>query len=156
MKHLPSERAKLQSADAGFTLIELLIVVGIIALIAAIAYPSYSQFIAKSKRATATSVLLQVADRQQQFFMDNKQYASKLTSLGYTADTLVINDEGSAVSSGSSKRSYAITLQNVQTATFTAVATPQLGQAKKDSKCGAMTLTHAGAKGNTGTSDDCW
>jgi len=140
----------------GFNLIELLIVVGIVALVAAIAYPNYSQFIARSKRATATSVLLQVADRQQQFFMDNKRYAAQLTALGYASDALTINDDGSAVAAGSDDRTYVITLANVAANQFTAVATPQLGQARQDADCGSMTLTQAGAKGSSGGGDDCW
>ena len=76
--------------QSGITLLELMIVVAIVAIISAVAYPSYTQFVVKTKRATASAVLLQVADRQQQFFMDNKQYASKLSSLGYTADTFMV------------------------------------------------------------------
>jgi type IV pilus assembly protein PilE len=69
----------------GITLIELMVVVAIIAIISAIAYPSYDRYVAKGKRSVAQNALLQVADRQQQFFMDNKRYAADLTNLGYPA-----------------------------------------------------------------------
>ena len=66
----------------GVTLMELMIVVAIISIIAAISYPSYEQFIVRAKRSAGTSMLMQVADRQQQYFMDNKRYAASLTNLG--------------------------------------------------------------------------
>ena len=67
----------------GITLIEMLIVMIIIALIASFAYPSYMNFVVDTKRTAATSVLVQVADRQQQFFMDNKRFTNDLTDLGF-------------------------------------------------------------------------
>ena len=67
----------------GMNLIELLVVVAIVAILGAFAYPSYVQHIVDTKRTAAKSMLLQVADRQQQFFMDNKTYAADLTSLGF-------------------------------------------------------------------------
>ena len=59
---------KLRGDSKGFTLIELMIVVAIIAIIAAVAYPNYTQFVTRSKRTVGATALLQVADRQQQFF----------------------------------------------------------------------------------------
>src|SRR5690606_13347971 len=70
---------------AGFTLVELLIVVVIIGILAAIGYPSYLQYVTRTKRTTAKSVLMQVADRQEQYFSDNKQYADTMAELGYSA-----------------------------------------------------------------------
>ena len=69
-------------AQNGVTLIELMVVAGIVALLAAIAYPSYDRYVVRSKRAVAQNALLQIADRQQQFFMDNKRYAADVTWQG--------------------------------------------------------------------------
>ncbi len=142
--------------QSGITLLELMIVVAIVAIISAVAYPSYTQFVVKTKRATATAVLLQVADRQQQFFMDNKQYASKLSSLGYPADTFMVNDDGTIVGSGDSRRTYNISLTGATATAFTVNGTPQLGQYAKDTDCGTLTLTNAGVKGQSGSGDNCW
>ena len=57
----------------GVTLLELLIVVAIVAMISAFAYPSYMTYVVNTKRTAATTTLMRIADRQQQFFMDNKQ-----------------------------------------------------------------------------------
>ena len=96
------------ASQRGFTLMELMIVVAIIAIIAAIAYPNYTQFVTRSKRSVGATALLQVADRQQQFFMDNKRYAASLTSLGYDNDTIMVGDEGQVVTTASDDRIYNI------------------------------------------------
>jgi type IV pilus assembly protein PilE len=140
----------------GFSLLELMIVVAIIAIISAIAYPSYMQFVVTAKRTTASSALLQVADRQQQFFMDNKSYTNDLTNLGFAANPLIINDEGESVASGDADSIYSISLSNVTATAYTATAAPQKSQADRDSECASLTMTQTGAKGHTGTGDDCW
>ncbi len=142
--------------QSGVTMIELMVVMVIIAIISTVAYPSYTQFVVKSKRGAGSSMLLQVADRQQQFFMDNKQYAAALTDLGFPSDPFMIGDEGSFLASGSADRIYNISLSNVSATTFTATAAPELVQASKDTKCGSLTLTHSGVKGQSGSSNDCW
>jgi type IV pilus assembly protein PilE len=144
------------SKQKGVTLLELMVVVVIIGIIASIAYPSYTQFIVKSKRTAGSAVLLQVADRQQQFFMDNKQYATKFSSLGYGSDEIMINDDGTIVSAGDSHRTYKIALSGATATSYTVEAIPQLVQASKDTDCGTMTLTSAGAKGQSGSGDNCW
>jgi type IV pilus assembly protein PilE len=146
----------LHKDQRGFSLLELMIVVAIIAIIAAVAYPSYMQFIVDAKRTTATSMLLQVADKQQQFFMDNKAYADDLTDLGLAANPLIINSEARSVASGASDSIYSVSLSNVTATTFTATAAPQEAQADRDAECASLTMTQAGAKGHTGTGSDCW
>jgi len=145
-----------QKQQSGVTLMELLIVVAIIAIISAAAYPSYTRFVVRAKRAIGTSSLLQVADRQQQFFMDNKRYATTLTSLGYASDTIMIGEEGQVVTVGDDKRIYEVEISASNFVTYELTATPQLNQADKDSSCGNLTLTHTGEKGQSGTGDNCW
>jgi len=142
--------------QTGFTLMELMIVVAIVGIISAVAYPAYTQFIVKSKRTAGSSMLLQIADSQQQFFMDNKQFATKFSSLGYASDDMMINDEGQIVSASDSKRTYKIALSGAAATAYTVEAVPQLGQASKDSHCGTITLTSAGVKGQSGSGDNCW
>jgi type IV pilus assembly protein PilE len=142
--------------QAGVTLMELLIVVAIISIISAVAYPSYTQFVTRSKRTAGATALMQIADRQQQFFMDNKRYATTLTSLGYDNDSIMIDEDGQVVTTGSDDRIYSIQISASNIVTYDLTATPQLMQAKKDSECGALTLTHTGEKGNSGSGDGCW
>ena len=148
MHRLPTRK----SAQHGFSLIELMIVVAIIALLASIAYPSYMRYLVNTKRTAATSALLRIADRQQQFFMDNKSYANDLTNLGFDANPYVIADDGT--SSGSGDSVYSISLSNVTATTYTLTAAPLHGQLARDTACGSLTLNQAGAKGSSG--GDCW
>jgi len=69
-------------AAAGFTLIELMIVVAIIGILAAIAYPSYQEHIRRGHRAEAKSQMMEIANREQQFFLANRSYTSTLGTGG--------------------------------------------------------------------------
>ena len=64
---------------AGFTLIELVIVLLIVAVLAAIALPSYTNYIVRGNRAAAQSYMLDLAQREQQFLLDNRGYANQAT-----------------------------------------------------------------------------
>lgn len=145
-------------SEGGFTLIELMIVVAIISLLAAIAYPAYTDYVIKSKRSIATSALTQIAARQEQFRMDNKQYAADLTNLGYPSNPAIVDDASNFVSAGSDGRTYSISVNRPTTQTYTLTATPLGAQASRDTECASFTLTHEGTKGVTGTESvrDCW
>ncbi len=83
----------MQKLSKGFTLIELMIVVVIIGILASIAYPSYTQYIIRSSRVAAQSAMMDIANRQQQFLMADRQYADKAT---LEASGYVLPDEVSA------------------------------------------------------------
>jgi type IV pilus assembly protein PilE len=142
--------------DSGVTLMELLVAVAIVGILGAIAYPSYVQYMTRTHRSVAKMVLLQVADRQEQFRADNKRYAADLTQLGYAADGFAIDDQGNLVADGDASRLYAITLTNISALTFTANAAPELAQATRDVRCQTLTLSHTGQRSQTGPSNDCW
>lgn len=126
---------------AGFTLIEVMITVVILGILAAIAYPSYTQYIAKSTRSEAHAALMRLANLQEQYYLDNRTYATDMTKLGLNANPFITeNGHYSIASSG--------------TGSFTLTATAQGVQASRDSKCKTLTLTDAGVKG--GTSAECW
>lgn len=140
----------------GVTLLELLVVVAIVSILASIAFPSYQGVVTRTTRTAAKSALLEAANRQAQFFADNKRYATDLADLGYGGAGFMINAHGEPVPAGSSKRAYVISLTNAAAMTFTINATPQLQQAAHDTQCAALTLTHTGVRGQTGASTQCW
>jgi len=139
-----------------FTLIELMVVVAIVAIVMAIAFPSYERYVVTGKRAVAQNALLQVADRQQQFFMDNKSFAGNLTNLGFAANPWVVGDDGASTVAGDVDAVYSVTLTNVTQTTWTATAAPLHGQLSRDTNCGSLSITQAGTKASSGGGDNCW
>lgn len=63
----------------GFTLIEVMIVVVIIGILAAIATPSYQQYIIRGKRSAAQARMMDIAILEQQYLLANRAYANKAT-----------------------------------------------------------------------------
>jgi type IV pilus assembly protein PilE len=74
---LPSSR--------GFTLVELMVTIAIVAMLAAIAVPTYQAQIRKSRRTEARSALLDTASREERFFATNNKYTQTATDLGYAS-----------------------------------------------------------------------
>ena len=69
----------------GVTLMELMIVVIIVGVLTAIAFPNYREFVARAKRAEAKAALLKVATNQEKFYLQNQRFGT-LAELGYTTD----------------------------------------------------------------------
>jgi type IV pilus assembly protein PilE len=134
----------------GFTLIELMIVVAIIGLLAAIALPSYQDYIRKSRRADAKSSLSQLA----QFMERNFSLAQRYDKDGAGVNIALPFTESPV--DGSSKY-YDLALSSVAQNTYTLQAVPKNGQ--QIDKCATLTLTNAGIKGTTSSTmsaADCW
>ncbi len=147
-------------ASNGFTLIELMIVVAIVAILMMVMLPGYQGYVRKAKRSIARGELLAVIARQEQYFIMNKQYASRLDLLGYGANPYAINANGERVAIDSMDRTYIISLYDVTPSTvpqaFTLRATPQLGQAR-DNQCGFLQITSLGVRSaGEGPVRDCW
>lgn len=69
----------------GFTLIEVMIVIVVIAVLAAVGFPSYRDHVAKGQRSQGQQFLSDIAQRQEQFMLDRRQYATTLAALNMTA-----------------------------------------------------------------------
>ena len=133
----------------GFTLIELMVTVAIIAILAAIAIPSYQQYVMKSRRTAAKTALLDLASREEKYYATNNAYTS-LANLGYS------NLVGGAVQVPSSSEHYydiTVTL-GTSSGSFTASAAPTGAQASD--ACGTFQITDLGAQTVTGTDSNCW
>ena len=78
---LRSVAGALASGEArGFTLLEVMIVVAIVAVLAAIALPNYSDYIKRGKIIEATSGLSDMRTRMEQWYLDKRTYANGCTT----------------------------------------------------------------------------
>lgn len=124
--------------NKGFTLIELMIVVAIIGIISAIGYPSYLDYIKKTRRSDGHLALLNASQSLERCKATNFSFASCTLSANLTE-----SDEGD----------YAISLETTAT-TYVVTATAQNKQTSDD-KCPTMTLNDKGEQGFTGAGP-CW
>ena len=62
----------------GFTLIEIMITLVVVAVLVAIAFPSYQSYIRRGVRSQGQQFLMDLAQRQEQFFLDQRRYATDL------------------------------------------------------------------------------
>ena len=130
--------------NKGFTVVELLIVLAVIGILTAVAFPSYQNHVRKAARASAQATMMQVADRQAQYLLDARNYAvtsTALTTLNVTVPTDVASRYTITVTAADGTNTASTP------PTYTIVATPiSTGPQAVD---GTLTLTHTGAKTRT-------
>ncbi len=139
----------------GITLIEVMIVVVIVGILAAIAYPSYLDYVRRGNRAEARSILLensQILERN--YTIANRYDDTRQDGTGGAPAIIATSPK-----TGTTKYNIAPAYGAAPAQTFTLSATPT-GSMAGDA-CGVITLTNTGVKGAAGQTtaaivDQCW
>lgn len=132
----------------GFSLMELMIAVGVVGILAAVAYPSYINSVMRSSRSDARAEINAVANAQERFFSANRTYTTDTAALGLPDALSPAGKYQISIAAGPSgtiASSYAIT------------ATPVAGKGQdRDSDCPQFTMDSAAVRTPNPNSSDCW
>lgn len=109
-----------------------MIAVVIVGILAAVALPSYQNYVVKGNRAAAQAFMMDVENRQKQYLLDARSYAADIATLSMTAPADVSNFYTLSITTSSAPPAFTIT------------ATPVAGTRQEAD--GALTLDSSGAK----------
>lgn len=137
-KHTELQRCR---ARRGFTLLEVAVVMAVVAILAAVAIPNYSEYTMRSHRSSVQSLISDAASRQSQFFLDRRVYAPTVAALNVAVPADV-----------AARYTIAIAAVAGPPAAFQVTATP-IGTQSTD-RCGLLTIDQAGNR--TAIANRCW
>jgi type IV pilus assembly protein PilE len=126
----PAQRPAGRLAADGFTLIELAITIALVAILSAIAYPSFLDAVAKGRRSEAFRTLSSIQLAQERYRTNNASYASSLSVLFESPQT------------PPSSPNYTLSIQEATAERYRlrAVAT---GAQARDTRCATMEILAA-------------
>lgn len=168
-------RARSRHTAAGFTLIELMITTVVVAILAAIAFPSFLSQIRSSRRSDAVTAISKVTQAQERYRANSPTFGDKFIVAGGALVGTVVGQSTDTLPSGATAAStytttdgyYQLSLSGVTATQYTVLATAQGSQAS-DGSCKFMQIAVDGGNvtyssgASSGTSNDasankrCW
>jgi type IV pilus assembly protein PilE len=158
-----------RAASFGYSMIELMIVLGIIAILAALALSSYSNYVVKSNRSAATACMSEYANYMERYYTTNLSYAAVAPASGSTAAATpnpVIGSPSSPMvldcaSTTQTGNNYEYGVPAPSATAYTIQATPIGTQATRDKQCATLTLDQHGTRTANGSTSStivatCW
>lgn len=145
----------MNSQARGFTLIELMIVVAVAAILAAVAVPSYRQYVMRANRADATAALLRLASAQERFYLQNNRYAD--------ADEMDDAPPAGLGIAGTERGYYTLAIDSDDLALGYVVTATVVdgGPQDEDTQCAGFSVDQQGLRraedsGGDANTDTCW
>jgi type IV pilus assembly protein PilE len=143
--------------NRGFTLVELMVVVAVIGILAAVAYPSYQDSVRKTRRAEGRAALMRLMQQEERWYSQNSSYIifSSASSNGFnwfSGDNAVSSSYEIAATACSAPDDTSIRNCVLLTAS---PGTGRVNPGFRDTECGSLTLTSTGVKGPQ-TPAKCW
>jgi type IV pilus assembly protein PilE len=144
MKRLSGSERRMPR-DAGVTLIELMVVMLIVGILAAIAFPAYQNYVTRTHRSAAKSCVSEYAQVMERY------YTTNLTYVGAVPDLACKTDSGMDTW-------YTFATSNLAQGTYTLTAAPIGVQATRDTTCGSLSVDQAGMRtvSGSGGTGACW
>ncbi len=141
---------------AGFTMVEIVIVMVIMSLLAAFAYPSYLSQIRKSRRVDASIVIESLAQEQERYFSRFRTYTSVVAAPASCTGAAC----GLGQLDNMSRNDYYTVTSAGDGTSFTLTATAR-GPQVNDDDCQSMSMNNAGVRSSRDSSggdstDECW